>query len=65
MVLKKLMVMNTVQSWIYAGINRKTYSCMWTEALSGGGGGGSYFPSLKLRYGRFAFWGVGHVPVGT
>ena len=23
-----------------------------------------YVPSQKFKYGRFAFWGVGYVPVG-
>ena len=28
------------------------------------GGGGTYVPSLNFKYGRFAFWGEDHVPVG-
>ena len=34
----------------------------YQEALLGGGG--TCVPSLNLKYGRFAFWGLGHVPVG-
>ena len=30
----------------------------------GEGGGGAYVPSLNFKYGRFTFWGEGHVPVG-
>ena len=26
--------------------------------------GGTYVPSLNFKYGRFAFWGEDHVPVG-
>ena len=29
-----------------------------------GGGGVTYVPSLNFKYGRFAFWGEDHVPVG-
>ena len=55
------MVMNTVQSWIYPGTKRKTYVRGW----GGGRRGATCVLNLNFKYGCFAFWGVGHVPVST
>ena len=60
------MVMNTVQSMDLLWNKEENLQpyVNWGP-LGGRRVGGSYVPSLNFKYGRFAFWGVGHVPAGT
>ena len=53
--------------WDYGMLEDSKFLDVILEALLvgyGGGGGVAYVPSLNFKYGRFAFWGEDHVPVG-